>query len=101
MMTNREGVVRGYVMGVALLMSQCNGCGLNDIRMSYSDIMGGDDVSGCGCTKVSWCGDYYVLSVGSSDVIGLMDVALAMSEGVILFLIVRSMGNCDVSGCGE
>ena len=49
--------------------------------MSYSDIMGGDDVSECGCTKVSWCGDYYVLSVGSSDVIGLMDVALAMSEG--------------------
>ena len=66
-------------MGVALLMSQCNGCGLNDIRMCYSDI-GGDDVSGCGCAKFSGCGNY-VMGVGSSDVIELMDVALATSEG--------------------
>ena len=25
---------------------------------------------GGGCTKVSGCGDYYVMGVGSSDVIG-------------------------------
>ena len=48
--------------------------------MSYSDVMGGSDVSGCGCTKVSGCGDYYVMGVSSSDVIGLMGVALVTSE---------------------
>ena len=49
--------------------------------MSYSDIRGGGEVSECGCTKVSGYGDYYVMGVGSSDVIRLMSVALAVSEG--------------------
>ena len=59
-----------------------------------------------GNSDVSRCGYYYVMGVAlltlqcSSDVIGLVCGFSDVRE-VILFLIMRSKGNCDVSGCSE